>query len=129
MCSSAKPKLPQAPGPPPPPPPPPYECPFGLLPTVIPPLSAADCAVKACNPCGSAAPDLYQTGDLSIYVSPAWTPATPVDSATLVCTLDSTDPVLCSQKSQSQNAACTTNDIAVDAQVKRERQREREDEL
>ena len=105
-----------APGPPPPPA---FECPFGLLPTVVPPLSITDCIVKSCDPCGSAAPDLYQTGALSIYVSPAWTPATPVDSATLVCSLDYSDPNICSQNSQSQNAACTTNDIAVDAQVRR----------
>jgi len=104
----------QAPGPPPPPP---FECPFGLLPITTPPLSVADCAVVPCNPCGSAAPDLYQTGALSVYVTPAWSPATPANSATLVCSLDYADPNICSQASQSQNAACTTNDIAVDAQV------------
>jgi len=101
----------------PPAPTPPYECPLGLLPNVTPPASIADCVVKTCVPCGSAAPDLYQTGELSVYVTPAWTPSTPVNTATLVCSLDRADPNICSQASQSQNAACTTNDIAVDGEV------------
>lgn len=97
--------------------PPAYECPFGLLPTVVPPTSIANCAVKSCNPCGSSAPDVYQTAKTAIYKTTAWTPSTPPDSNELQCYLDTTDPFLCSQASQSQNGACTTNDIAVDGNV------------
>ena len=53
-----------------------FECPPGQLPIKTPLLTAADCGVVKCDPCGSAAPDLYMTGKLDVYVSKAWSPTT-----------------------------------------------------
>jgi len=94
-----------------------YECDPGTLPInpAVPPLNQTMCEVKVCDPCGATAPDLYMTGKLGVYVSPDWTNTTAANTATTLCTFDPLDPTLCSQRSTSARAACTTNDIAIDA--------------
>jgi len=91
-----------------------YECPPGLLPIKKPPLNATDCGVVKCDPCGSAAPDLYMTGKLGVYVSEDWTTSTAANTASLLCSFDKYDPLLCAQTSTSARDTCTTNDIAID---------------
>jgi hypothetical protein len=96
-----------------------YVCEAGTLPLLDPPRNQTDCGVVQCNPCGAANPTVYYSGGLSIYQVSSWQNSTSPDptqagDATLLCTLDRTDPLLCSQKSSALNAACTTNDIAVD---------------
>lgn len=90
------------------------ECPFGQGTILVNATSVADCVVLPCDPCGSATPDVYITSQLSVYKQPAWTEGLPeTTTATLQCTLDRTDPFLCTTQSPD---SCTLNDIAIDNQ-------------
>ena len=91
------------------------ECPFGQGTVLVNATSVDDCIVLDCLPCGSATPDVYLTADLSIYKQPAWTEGlgTSTNTAELQCTLDRTDPFLCTTQAAG---SCTLNDIAIDNQ-------------
>ncbi len=92
------------------------DCPLGTG-TVTGATAAYDpglCVVLPCDPCGAQEPDLYLSSGLSVYKQPAWNTNVTYDqnTAELQCTLDSTDPFLCSLAPPS----CTLNDIAIDNQ-------------
>ncbi len=90
------------------------DCPLGTGTPTTQTSSLAGCVVIPCDPCGGSNPDLYITSQLSVFKQPAWQPGfgSTQNTAELQCTLDSTDPVICSQTAQG----CVTNDIAIDNQ-------------